>query len=164
MATRLLKYSVFFGAAFGVSGCAVGPHYKAPQPAAVTYHEADPQLVTEAPFDTRWWKQFDDPVLDSLMAESLAANTSIRVASARLAESRAIFDERKLDRYPTVPVQASYSYAKQQLPGFFNDPITINTFRSGFDASWEIDLFGRVRHGVAAARSDNQRSKRTCTT
>ena len=156
MATRLLKYSVFFGALFGVSGCAVGPHYKAPQPAAVTYHEADPQLVTEASFDTRWWKQFDDPVLDSLMEKSLAANTSIRVASARLAESRAIFDERKLDRYPTIPVQASYSYAKQQLPGFFNDPITINTFRSGFDASWEIDLFGRVRHGVAAARSDNQ--------
>src|SRR5712664_1820904 len=156
MSRRLLKYSVLFATVLGVNGCAVGPHYKAPQPAAVTYHAADPQLVTEAPFDPRWWKQFDDPILDSLIQKSLAANTSIRVARARLAESRAIFDERKLDRYPTVPVEASYSYAKQQLPGFFNDPITINTFRSGFDAYWEIDLFGRVRHGVAAARSDNQ--------
>jgi multidrug efflux system outer membrane protein len=138
------------------SGCAVGPHYKPPQPAAVAYHDADPQLLSEAPFDPRWWTQFDDPVLDSLIVKSLAANTTIRVAQARLAESRAVFDERKLDRYPTVPVDASYTYAKEQFPGFFNNPVTINTFRSGFDAFWEIDVFGRVRHEVAAARSDNQ--------
>jgi outer membrane protein, multidrug efflux system len=156
MSSRLLKYPVMLAALLAANGCAVGPHYKAPQPAQATYHDADPKLVTEAPFDARWWKQFDDPVLDSLMEKSLAANTTIRVARARLAESRAVFDERKLDRYPTVPVGASYNYAKQQLPGFFDDPVTIRTFRSGFDASWEIDLFGRVRHQVAAARSDNQ--------
>src|SRR5260370_42529126 len=153
---RFLKYPVLFAFVVGAGGCAVGPHYKAPQPAAVKYHAADPQLVTDTPFDSRWWNQFEDPVLDSLIQKSLTANTSIRVARARLAESRAIFDERKLDRYPTVPADASYTYAKQQIPGFFNDPATINTFRSGFDASWEVDLFGRVRHGVAAARSDNQ--------
>jgi multidrug efflux system outer membrane protein len=51
---------------------------------------------------------------------------------------------------------ARYTYAKEQFPGFFNNPATINTFRSGFDAFWEIDVFGRVRHEVAAARSDNQ--------
>jgi multidrug efflux system outer membrane protein len=153
----LLKYSAFFIAAvLGVSGCAVGPHYKAPQPRAVAFHAADPQLVSEAPFDPRWWKQFEDPVLDALIQKSLAANTSIRVARARLAESRAVFDERKLDRYPTVPVDATYTYAKQQIPGFFDKPATINTFHSGFDAYWELDLFGQVRHGVAAARSDNQ--------
>jgi len=78
------------------------------------------------------------------------------MAQARLAESRAVFDERKLDRYPTVPADASYTYAKQQVPGSFNNPATINTFRSGFDAYWETDLFGRVRHSVAAAASDNQ--------
>ena len=48
------------------AGCAVGPHYKSPQPAAVKYHAADANLETEAPFDARWWKQFEDPVLDSL--------------------------------------------------------------------------------------------------
>src|SRR5260370_35366691 len=138
MSRRLLKYSVLFATVLGVNGCAVGPQYNAPQPAAVTCHAADPQLVTEAQFDPRWWKQFDDPILDSLIQKSLAANTSIRVARARLAEPRAIFDERKLDRYPTVPVEASYSYAKQRLPGFFNDPSTINTFSSGFKASREV--------------------------
>src|SRR5260370_5340810 len=153
---RFLKYAVLFAFVVGAGGCAVGPHYKAPQPAAVKYHAADPQLVPDTPFDSRWWNQFEDPVLDSLIQKSLTANPSIRVAEARLAESRAVFDERKLDRYPTVPADASYTYAKQQIPGFFNDPTTINTFRSGFYAYWEIDLFGRVRHSVAAARSDNQ--------
>jgi multidrug efflux system outer membrane protein len=141
---------------FFMSGCSVGPHYKAPQPEAVKYHAADPQLVNDAPFDARWWKQFDDPVLDSLVEKSLSASTSIRIARARLAESRAVYDERKFDRYPTVPASVSYSYAKEQIPPFFNDPVTVNTFRSGFDATWEIDLFGRVRHGIAAARNDNQ--------
>jgi outer membrane protein, multidrug efflux system len=153
---RLFKYFMFFAVMLGVSGCSVGPHYKAPQSDAVTYHAADPQLLSEAPFDPRWWKQFEDPVLDSLIQKALAANTSIRVARARLAESRAVFDARKLDRYPTVPADATYTYAKEQIPGFFNQPTTINTFHSGFDAFWELDVFGQVRHGVAAARSDNQ--------
>ena len=139
-----------------IAGCSVGPHYKAPQPEAAKYHAADPQLVTDAPFDARWWKQFDDPALDSLMDKALAANNSIKIARARLAESRAVYDERKFDRFPTVPADASYSYAKEQIPPFFNDPVTVNTFRSGFDASWEVDLFGRVRHEIAAAGSENQ--------
>jgi multidrug efflux system outer membrane protein len=154
--TRVQRTAVLLFTVLLAAGCAVGPHYKAPQTAAATFHDADPQLVAEQPFDPRWWNQFDDPVIDSLIKKSLAANTSIRVARARLAESRAIFDERKLDRYPIVPAEASYTYSKEQIPGFFNSPATINTFRSGFDAYWEVDVFGRVRHEVAAARSDNQ--------
>ena len=90
------------------TGCAVGPHYKSPKPDAVKFHAADANLVTEQPFNTRWWNQFEDPILDSLVDRSLASNNGIRIARARLAESRAIFDERKLDRYPTVPVDASH--------------------------------------------------------
>src|SRR6476660_9047606 len=127
------KYLTVLVSAIAASGCAVGPHYKAPQPAAVTYHAADPQLVKQEPFDPKWWKQFEDPVLDSLVEKSITANTTIRIAQARLAESRAMFDEQKLDRYPTVPADVSYTYAKQQIPGFFDKPATINTFRSGFD-------------------------------
>jgi len=137
-------------------GCSVGPHYKAPQPAEVKFHAADPNLENEAPFDARWWKQFEDPVLDSLVDRSLKSNNSIRIARARLAESRAVFDERKRDRYPTVPVTASYQYSKEQIPGFGDQRRNINTFTTGFDAFWEADLFGRVSHGIAAARADNQ--------
>jgi multidrug efflux system outer membrane protein len=144
------------GLTLSLAGCSVGPHYKAPQPEAAKFHAADPQQVTEAPFDARWWKQFEDPVLDELMEKALGANISIRIARARLDESRAVYDERKFDRYPTVPASASYNYAKEQIPPFFSDPVTVNTFTSGFDATWELDVFGRVRHGIAAARSDNQ--------
>lgn len=139
-----------------ISGCAVGPHYKPPQTPAAQYHAADPQLVTEAPFDARWWKQFDDPALDSLVDQALGANHDIRIALARLGASRAVHDERKLDRYPTVPASASYQYSKEQIPGFSDQRRTINTFRSGFDAFWELDAFGRVSHGIAAGRADTQ--------
>lgn len=156
MAMRIQKSFSAMLALLLASGCAVGPHYKAPQTAAVKYHGADPKLVSEAPFDARWWSQLEDPVLDSLVDRALASNNGIRIARARLAESRAIFDERKLDRLPTVPVEASYQYSKQQIPGFGDERRTVNTFRAGFDAFWEADLFGRVSHGVAAARSENQ--------
>jgi len=139
-----------------VTGCAVGPHYKSLKPDTVKFHAADANLVTEQPFNTRWWNQFEDPVLDSLVDRSLASNNGIRIARARLAESRAIFDERKLDRYPTVPVTASYQYSKEQIPGFGDQRRTINSFTAGFDAFWEADLFGRVSHGIAASRADNQ--------
>jgi len=154
MRTRV--HILALSAALALVGCAVGPHYKSPQPAAVKFRGADPSLLVEAPLDARWWNQFEDPVLDSLMNHALAANNSIRIARARLAESRAVFDERKLDRAPTVPVEGSYQYTKEQIPGFGDQRQTVNTFRSGFDAFWEVDLFGRVRHEVAAARADNQ--------
>jgi len=138
------------------TGCAVGPHYKPPKPDVVKFHAADANLITEQPFNTRWWNQFEDPILDSLVDRSLASNNGIRIARARLAESRAIFDERKLDRFPTVPVAASYQHSKEQIPGFGDQRRTINNFTAGFDAFWEADLFGRVSHGIAATRADNQ--------
>src|ERR1700693_1747813 len=98
MSNQLLRRAAAMAVSFAMSGCAVGPHYKVPQPAAVRYHSADPQLLTDAAFDPRWWTQFDDPVLNSLVDKSITANTTIRIAQARLAESRAVFDERKFDR------------------------------------------------------------------
>src|SRR5258706_3967240 len=156
MPTRFRRSLALIFALLLTSGCAVGPHYKSPQPAAVKYHAADTNLETEAPFDARWWKQFEDPVLDSLVDRTLASNNSIRIARARLSESRAIFDERKLDRFPTVPVTASYQHSKEQIPGFGDQRRRINSFSAGFDAFWEADLFGRVSHGIAATRAENQ--------
>ncbi|HLJ88697.1 MAG TPA: efflux transporter outer membrane subunit [Candidatus Angelobacter sp.] len=139
-----------------LAGCAVGPHYKAPAPPTVQFHSADPSLVSQAPLTGLWWKQFEDPVLDSLMDRTLAANNNILIARARLAESRAVFDERKLDRYPVAPADGSYTYSKEQIPGFGDARRTINTFRAGFDAFWELDVFGRVNHEVAAARAGTE--------
>jgi multidrug efflux system outer membrane protein len=156
MRNRLFNSFTIAVATLAVAGCSVGPKYKAPQPEAAKFHAEDQQLETNQPFDARWWNQFEDPILNDLVQKALAANTSIRIAQAHLGESRAIYDERKLDLYPKVPADASYTYAKQQIPGFYNDPVTINTFRAGFDATWEIDLFGRVRHETKAASSQAQ--------
>jgi outer membrane protein, multidrug efflux system len=154
--TRFRKPFLLLVALLLASGCAVGPHYKSPQSAAAKFHGADANLETEAPFDSRWWKQFEDPVLDSLVNRSLDSNNGIRIARARLGEARAVFDERKLDRFPTVPAVASYQHSKEDIPGFGDQRRTINSFTAGFDAFWEADLFGRVSHGVAAARAENQ--------
>ncbi len=156
MLKRCQKHFLLLVVVLLISGCAVGPHYRSPHPAAVKYHSTHANLVSDAPFDSRWWKQFEDPVLDLLVDRTLTSNNSIRIARTRLAESRAVFDERKLDRLPTVPVAASYQYSKQEIPGFGDQRRTINTFSAGFDAFWEADLFGRVSHGVAAARAESQ--------
>src|SRR6266478_5237490 len=125
-----------------LSGCSVGPHYKAPNPAEVKLHQAQPSEITQEIFDGKWWGQFDDPVLNGLVDSALHANWDIEVARAKLAESRAIFDERKLDKYTTISSAASYQQSREVVPGFTNTPINVKTYQAGFDAYWELDVFG----------------------
>ena len=77
-----------------------------------------------------------------------------RAAVARLDQARAVFDEVKRDRYPRVTVGASVDRREQASPGFSDEPIDTTTYRAGFDAFWEIDLFGRVRSAVRAAAAN----------
>src|SRR5260370_13254515 len=138
------------------SGCSVGPHYKATNPAEVKLHKAQAGENTEEKFDGKWWGQFDDPVLNGLVDSALRSNWDIESARARLAQSRAIYDERKLDKYPTISSTASYQQAREVVPGFINTPVNIKTYQAGFDAFWEVDVFGRVRHQVGAAAAQDQ--------
>src|SRR5258708_33133160 len=86
-----------------MAGCAVGPRYKSPQPPEITYHAADPALVSATAYNAQWWRQFDDPVLDSLVDRTLTANNSRNIARARLPEQRALHDQRTRHSYPTAP-------------------------------------------------------------
>ncbi|HEU4888871.1 MAG TPA: efflux transporter outer membrane subunit [Thermoanaerobaculia bacterium] len=137
-----------------LAGCATLRPYQAPQVAPAQLANVDPQLVSSQPFDARWWNQFEDPILDALIDRALTANHDVRIAVARLDQARAFFDETSLDRFPHVPVNASAERRRQQVPGFTDEPQTINTYRLGFDAFWEIDLFGRVRSAVNAAAAN----------
>ncbi len=141
-------------AALSLAGCATLRPYHAPVVAPAELVNVDPQAMSTQPFDPRWWQQFEDPVLDALIGRALAANHDIRAAVARLDQARAIFDERALDRFPRVPVNASAERRRQQVPGFTEDPQTIDTYRLGFDAFWELDLFGRVRSAINAAAAN----------
>jgi multidrug efflux system outer membrane protein len=74
-------------------------------------------------------------------------------------QARALFADARLDQEPRVSTSAAYSDAKQQIPGFANQRREIESAQLGFDAAWEIDLFGRVRHGVEAAKAEAQASE-----
>jgi outer membrane protein, multidrug efflux system len=111
----------------------------------------DATAVSGQAYDPRWWGQLEDPVLEQLEAAALDANRDLQSALARLDQARAVFDEGRRRRYPTVTAGVHVDVREQAQPGFSDEPQRINTYRAGFDASWELDLFGRVRAAIAAA-------------
>jgi outer membrane protein, multidrug efflux system len=136
------------------SACAVGPNYHAPPVAAAVVQSAQSSnFVTQSP-EALWWQEFGDCELDSLVQRALTANLDLRSAYDQVRAARAIFVERKLDYAPHVQLDGSYSHFDQQQPGFGTARINAQSDSLGFDAAWEIDLFGRVRRSVEAARAD----------
>ena len=136
-----------------VSACSLREPYRAPEPASAAIANADPSLFTAQAFDARWWRQFEDPVLSDLEDRALTANHDVLGALARVEQARAIFDDVNLDRLPTATVGGSVDTREQALPGFADEPLRTTTYRTGFDAFWEIDLFGGVRSSIAAAQA-----------
>jgi multidrug efflux system outer membrane protein len=137
-----------------LSACAVGPNYRAPDTApAALKNAASPEFVTQTP-EAVWWREFEDKELDDLVRGALAANLDLRSSYDRVKAARAVFVERKFDYAPHVQADAAYSHADEQQPGFGPARINARSDSLGFDAAWEIDLFGRVRRSVEAARAD----------
>lgn len=101
-----------------------------------------------------WWAQLNDEQLNQLITYSLQQNHSVRIAQASLAESRALLRNSKLDRYPTVEAGVSGARQKQSadIVGDVDSRIG-ETYQAGFDASWELDIFGRVRNGVKLSKA-----------
>jgi len=149
MDTRHIALIGVLGAA--LTACAVRPPYAPPAVAPVALRNAEPALAAEAAFDPGWWGQFEDPVLEELESRALAANYDVRIAVARVDQARAIFDTVKRDQYPTVTAGAVADRRSEAIPGFANTPLTVSTFSVGFDAFWELDVFGRIRSQVRSA-------------
>ncbi len=118
---------------------------------AIASAAAAPSLFASDPYDPRWWRQFDDPILEALETEALQSNHDVRIAMARFDQARSAFDDTALDRFPVVTADASAGRQKEVIPGFIDKPKEISTYRAGFDAIWEVDVFGRVRSSVRAA-------------
>src|SRR6185503_14438940 len=114
----------------------------------------DASAFSEQEYDPRWWRQFEDPVLEQLEHAALDANRDVRSALARFDQSRAVFDEDRRRRYPTVTAGAFVDVREQAQPGFVDVPGRVNTYRAALDMSWELDLFGRVRAAIAAASAN----------
>ena len=141
--------------AFFVAGCAVGPDYKRPVvdvPPAYRYEEAGG--VREAA-DSEWWKQFNDPVLDQLIAEALANNKSVKIAAANIERAAGILTTTRSALFP----QLSYSGTSSRYQISKNNitpppsPNPYNNFQALGGVSWEIDLWGRIRRLTEAAQA-----------
>jgi len=134
-----------------LAACGTRAPYRPPATRPAALQNADPALFAAQAYDPRWWRQFDDPVLEQLETRALESNLDVQMAVARVRQARAVFDDVALDRYPTATVGALVERREQVVPGFTEEPIATSTYRAGFDAFWEIDLFGRVRSAVQAA-------------
>lgn len=153
MTTRLFFHTApFVLGALVLAGCAVGPTYTAPSDAPVAISAPERSLFANDAVQRDWWRQLDDPQLDALIERALAGNHDIRIAQARLLEARASQTEAELDRLPVVTLGASKTRSIAQGNGTPADARTLaQSSRAGFDASWEIDLFGRLKRLDEAA-------------
>ncbi len=140
--------------ALGLSACAVGPDYRQPTTAPASLSNAQAPGVVEQDPEGVWWQQFEDPELNSLVRRGLVQSLDLRIAYDRVREARAVFVGNELDLAPHVPLQAAYARSDEQEPGFGTQRLNITTYSLGFDASWEIDLFGHVRRSIEVARAD----------
>jgi outer membrane protein, multidrug efflux system len=142
------------GVALALSACAVGPNYRPPATApALLSNAQSPGIVVQDP-EGAWWQQFEDPELNSLVRRGLVQSLDLRIAYDRVREARAVFVGNELDLAPHVPLQAGYVRSDEQEPGFATQRLNITSYSLGFDASWEIDLFGHVRRSIEAAHAD----------
>ncbi|MDD0976236.1 efflux transporter outer membrane subunit [Pseudomonas fontis] len=141
-----------------LAGCAsVGPDYSPPALAPSRTPASFGTLpggVAEGAVEVQWWRTFDDPALTGLIQQALAANHDIAIAALRLDEAKALLRERRQDYLPRGGPAFGYENRRlsevQTPPGQSRDA---ETYRAAVDASWEIDLFGRVRRSVEAAQA-----------
>jgi multidrug efflux system outer membrane protein len=137
-----------------LTACAVGPNYHAPAVApAVVRNSQSSAFATQTP-ESIWWQQFEDPELNELERRALGANLDLRSAYDRVKAARAVFVQENLNYAPHVQLDAAYAHSDEQQPGFGSNRFNIQSDSLGFDATWEIDLFGHVRRSVEAARAD----------
>jgi NodT family efflux transporter outer membrane factor (OMF) lipoprotein len=155
-----------------LAGCTVGPRYLKPAvPTTLAYKEEAPDSFKELnrwqcarPADQasrgNWWEVFGDPDLNKLEEQVAGSNQNLKVAEARFREARAAIRFNRASQFPTISTAPSASYVKSSdfSPSF---PSKIQEASKGdfvlpLDLSYELDLWGRVRRSVAAAREEAQ--------
>lgn len=141
-----------------LAGCASTDNLQpgAAPAAPAAFKEANQQqtsAATPTPASGRWWEVFADPQLSELVAQADAANTSIQVAAARLAQARALLSRADAERLPQVAISAAASRGNLGTSGNGGAATVLST---GFNASWEPDLFGRLAQASQAAALDAQ--------
>jgi NodT family efflux transporter outer membrane factor (OMF) lipoprotein len=144
-----------------LTGCAVGPDYHQPKvspPSSWASPLADGETNIPANL-AAWWRNFNDPNLDSLMATAVQSNLTLRVAEARVREARAEKGVVAGELWPSLGTSGSYSrnrFGAHSFPPLaeFGVPLDYNLYSAGFDAAWELDVFGGTRRAEEAANAE----------
>jgi NodT family efflux transporter outer membrane factor (OMF) lipoprotein len=164
-----------------LGACTVGPDYQAPEwlsPGSWFAKKAEPippepSVAVAEPIDPNWWKLFKDPVLTALERRVASENLDVQIATIRIAESRAQLGVAGAAQFPTLNANGSYTHQKASDVGVFSkSPNALgasgasgattggirsthlnpfDVYQVGFDASWELDLWGKVRRSVESA-------------
>jgi NodT family efflux transporter outer membrane factor (OMF) lipoprotein len=146
----------------GLAACHAGPNYRAPVPppgAEAPLVSLDTALETAAPPPAAWWRLYDDPRLDALVREALTANRDLAAADANLAAARAALSAVHAERYPSTELVAAGTRGRDptteeilELDG--HRPQTIWLWEDVFQASYEVDLFGRIHRAIEQASAN----------
>ncbi|HEX5378612.1 MAG TPA: efflux transporter outer membrane subunit [Phenylobacterium sp.] len=129
------------------AGCAAGPDYRAPSASELKVPQqfSTPVAVSPQADLARWWRAFDDPALTALVERGLAANLDVDRAGARLRQARASLAAARGGLLPSLGASARGSATEDRT-----------SYQAGFDAAYEVDVFGGVRRSVEAARASAQ--------
>ena len=142
-------------AALLLAGCTVGPDYKRPE---VDLPDNLGVAQSAVPAPERWWTVFNDPVLDRLVEEALAANRDLREAAHRIDQARAQLGITQSDQWPDAGIDARRSRDRASALGSFQlppgAPLETDTYRIVLRASWELDFWGKYRRATEAARAE----------
>jgi NodT family efflux transporter outer membrane factor (OMF) lipoprotein len=148
-----------------VVGCMVGPDYKPPAMKLPAHWDGNDQQIKQAANQAdktdlaTWWQAFNDPLLNAVIAEALSSNLDEKIALARIREERSYLVISRAGLFPSIDASGSYTrqrYSANTPFGFFPQllPRDENIYEAGFDASWELDVFGGIRRGVEASKAE----------
>ncbi|MDI6800877.1 MAG: efflux transporter outer membrane subunit [Thermodesulfovibrionales bacterium] len=143
-----------------LTGCAVGPNYQRPDVTVPASFSNAIETKEQGIDHRKWWTAFNDQMLNFLVDEAVKSNRDIRLAEARIKEARALYGVADAALWPALQASGSYSRnrtsenAPQSKRSGIPEGSTYSLFQAGFDASWEIDIFGGVRRSVEAAEAD----------
>ncbi|THD79283.1 MAG: efflux transporter outer membrane subunit [Phenylobacterium sp.] len=156
--TRLLSV-LAAAAAAGLSACALGPNYRAPATpptAARPFVSTTPGASAVEALPPGWWRLYQDPALDRLVQAALTENQDLKVAAANLDAARALLSEARGALLPSTTLAGEELYGRAaQTPGQPRSRLG-RVYDASFDAAYEVDLFGRVRRSIEAARDNAQ--------
>ena len=138
-------------------GCMVGPNYRRPAvetPSSWRFEEKEAREVA----NTTWWEQFDDPVLNELIQIALKENKDLKIAAARVEEFMGRYRTTRAALFPQANAGTNAGISRSTERGPFPLPPTVENPAENYqvllNASWEIDLWGKLRRSTEASRAD----------